>query len=289
VGLCLVLLAMAFFDVSDYLCVPLALVLVWLPRWLTKPTTSEPTPRNDNAITALARDLSHTTSHNALSAAGVAFSVRQLAPKVQSQLDAAEQIVSSADVMIATERATSQLSLQALGAASEARHSSDAGRGVLAESINRMHQLSQRAINSRELIEALNQRSADIQRVTSVIQTIASQTNLLALNAAIEAARAGEHGRGFAVVADEVRGLAGRTASATEEVGQMVADIQQRTGQVVEQIRQLSSDLDRGVEQVTNGSTTWLERARDRLRPSSKATSNSGGSALRICSTAVIS
>ncbi|RMN69852.1 Chemotaxis sensory transducer protein [Pseudomonas syringae pv. papulans] len=113
-----------------------------------------------------------------------------------------------------------------------------------------MHHLSKRAVGSRELIEALSQRSEEIQRVTLVIQSIASQTNLLALNAAIEAARAGEHGRGFAVVADEVRGLAGRTASATGEVGQMVADIQQRTAQVVEQIRELSADLDVGVEQV---------------------------------------
>jgi methyl-accepting chemotaxis protein len=82
-----------------------------------------------------------------------------------------------------------------------------------------MHQLSQRANASRELIEALSLRSEDIQRVTLVIQSIASQTNLLALNAAIEAARAGEHGAGFAVVADEVRGLAGRTATAPAKSG----------------------------------------------------------------------
>ncbi|WP_420793875.1 methyl-accepting chemotaxis protein [Pseudomonas fontis] len=152
--------------------------------------------------------------------------------------------------MIGTEKAISSLSQQALVAAREAHQSSATGRTVLAESIQRMHQLSARASASRELIEALHQRSEDIARVTLVIQTIASQTNLLALNAAIEAARAGDHGRGFAVVADEVRGLAGRTATATEEVGVMVADIQQRTAQVVEQIRELSDDLHSGVDQV---------------------------------------
>jgi methyl-accepting chemotaxis protein len=249
-ALCLLILAMAFTGLSVYACLPVAVLLVWLPRLLTGQSAPVADLDTGSDIAELTRDLSYTTSHNALSAAGVAFSVRQLAGRIQSQLDAAEQIVSSADVLITTEKVTSQLSLQALAAASEARQSSDAGRSVLAESITRMHQLSKRAIGSRELIEALSQRSEEIQRVTLVIQSIASQTNLLALNAAIEAARAGEHGRGFAVVADEVRGLAGRTASATEEVGQMVADIQQRTGQVVEQIRQLSSDLDSGVEQV---------------------------------------
>ncbi|WP_409077192.1 methyl-accepting chemotaxis protein [Pseudomonas sp. MRSN 12121] len=152
--------------------------------------------------------------------------------------------------MIHTEQLAAQLSQQALGAASEAHRSSAEGSAVLEESIARMHRLSQSANDSRELIEALSQRSEDIQRVALVIQSIASQTNLLALNAAIEAARAGEHGRGFAVVADEVRGLAGRTATATEEVGVMVGDIQQRTAQVVEQIRLLSDDLGTGVAQV---------------------------------------
>src|SRR5690606_37463050 len=129
-----------------------------------------------------------------------------------------------------------------LAAAHDARRSSDEGLLVLRQSIDRMHQLSGRASASRELIGGLSQRSEDIQRVTQVIQGVASQTNLLALNAAIEAARAGEAGRGFAVVADEVRGLAARTASATEEVGEMVADIQRQTAAVVEQIRQLASE-----------------------------------------------
>ncbi|MFP3924855.1 methyl-accepting chemotaxis protein [Pseudomonas sp. W5-36] len=249
-GLCLLFAAMAWGYVSVYVCLPVALLILWLPPLFAGRTPVAAGEAGEDTMTRLTRDLSRSTSHNALSAAAVAFSVRQLAGKLQSQVNAAEQIVSSADVMIATERATSTLSQQALTAASQARESSGAGLNVLNASIGLMHQLSERADSSRELIEALSQRSEDIQRVTAVIQSIASQTNLLALNAAIEAARAGEHGRGFAVVADEVRGLAGRTATATSEVGEMVVDIQQRTRQVVEQIRQLSGDLSGGVAQV---------------------------------------
>ncbi|WP_404942632.1 MULTISPECIES: methyl-accepting chemotaxis protein [unclassified Pseudomonas] len=248
-ALVLVLLGLAFASLPLYLCLPLVLLMIWLPRLKNRTPVIAASDAAD-AIGELTRDLSYTTSHNALSAAGVAYSVKQLAARLQSQLSAARQIVSSAEVMIGTEKVTSQLSREALGAASQAHQRSTEGREVLAQSISRMHQLSQRANASRELIEALSQRSEEIQRVTLVIQSIASQTNLLALNAAIEAARAGEHGRGFAVVADEVRGLAGRTATATDEVGVMVADIQQRTAQVVEQIRQLSADLHTGVEQV---------------------------------------
>ncbi|WP_347905755.1 methyl-accepting chemotaxis protein [Pseudomonas purpurea] len=250
IALMLLLCGMAVWEWSLYVGLPVAVVIVWLPRLRSRAVAQLPVTDNAGALGELTRDLSYSTTHNALSAAGVAFSVKQLAGKLQSQLDAAARIVSSAEVMIGTEKTTSQLSRQALGAASEAHQSSAEGRTVLADSIVRMHQLSQRANDSRELIEALSLRSEDIQRVTLVIQSIASQTNLLALNAAIEAARAGEHGRGFAVVADEVRGLAGRTATATDEVGVMVADIQQRTAQVVEQIRQLSSDLEVGVERV---------------------------------------
>ncbi len=226
-----------------WLCLPLLLLLPWAPALLR---------RGERGVDVhqLARELSHSVSHNALSAAGVAYSVQHLAQKLESQVDSAARIVNSAEVMIATEAQTSALSRQAVEAALEARQSSDAGRRVLGDTIGRMHQLRQRAGASRELIEALSRRSEEIQRVTAVIEEIASQTNLLALNAAIEAARAGEHGRGFAVVAGEVRSLAGRTTAATAEVGQMIGEIQRQTAEVVEQIRQLSGELVTGVGEV---------------------------------------
>ncbi|UXY51279.1 methyl-accepting chemotaxis protein [Pseudomonas tohonis] len=225
-------------------------VVPWLPLLASRRAAAEAPAQAGTDIARLTRELSFTTSHNALSAAGVAYSVKQLGERLESQLDAAARIVASAEVMIDTEQATSRLSLEAQASSREARQSSEAGREVLRGAIERMHALNARARDSRELIATLSQRSEEIQRVTSVIQSVASQTNLLALNAAIEAARAGEHGRGFAVVADEVRGLAGRTASATEEVGQMVADIQRQTAEVVAQIERLSTELDEGVAQV---------------------------------------
>ena len=104
--------------------------------------------------------------------------------------------------------------------------------------------------HSAEQVELLGQRSEEIGRVTAVIKEIADQTNLLALNAAIEAARAGEQGRGFAVVADEVRKLAERTARATQEIAKMTQSIQSETQTAVDGMRSGAQQVAEGVDLV---------------------------------------
>ncbi len=139
------------------------------------------------------------------------------------------------------EAAIAEISARSQDAAEQAAHAGDTARegvNVARESIEGMERIHARVSSATELVDRLGRSSQEVGAIVSVIKEIADQTNLLALNAAIEAARAGEQGRGFAVVADEVRKLAEKTAQATTKIGQMISSIQSETGQTIEAIGQ---------------------------------------------------
>lgn len=144
--------------------------------------------------------------------------------RIQSQA-AAETAAAVQQIAVSIEQVT-QNARETLSISSESSNLCDDGKQVVNQAASEMSGISQAVEESSRLIAALSQRSAEINKITVVIRDIAEQTNLLALNAAIEAARAGEQGRGFAVVADEVRKLAERTGKATTEIHDMVKAIQ---------------------------------------------------------------
>ena len=223
----------------------------WFGPWRRAPEADPAPDSNALSSAALSKSLSRHTCHNALSAAQVSFSAEQLAVRLQSQLAAVSEIANGAEAMTATEQDSAARAREALDAAEAVRRSSDCGRAELQQAIERMQRLGEQTKASRELLDGLSSRTEEIRQITDVIQSIASQTNLLALNAAIEAARAGEAGRGFAVVADEVRNLAARTSTATEEVGRMVGDIREQSAAVVSHVQKQASELDDAAAQIS--------------------------------------
>lgn len=129
----------------------------------------------------------------------------------------------------------------------ETRRAAEQGTQVIQEAANEMRQIALNIDESSKIIAQLGERSQQITAIVNTIRGIADQTNLLALNAAIEAARAGDQGRGFSVVADEVRQLAGRTSGSTAEISAMIEKIQEETRQAIVSMDSTRSKAGKGV------------------------------------------
>ncbi|SEI70230.1 methyl-accepting chemotaxis protein [Pseudomonas sp. NFACC07-1] len=157
---------------------------------------------------------------------------------LQQQHNEIEQAATAVNEMTAAVEEVARNAVSTSEASNQSTQAAQEGRTRVVETVDAIQTMTHDVQATASMIEGLAVQGRDIGKVLDVIRAIAEQTNLLALNAAIEAARAGEAGRGFAVVADEVRALAHRTAQSTQEIEKMVAGIQNGTGQAVQSMQQ---------------------------------------------------
>jgi methyl-accepting chemotaxis protein len=195
---------------------------------------------------------------------GVVDTANQVAQASQAQAGQAADANSSADQLNRTIGDLVARSEQAAGAAEETSGLAVEGQRVVNQAVDGIRAIAATFSESARLVDGLGQRSDQIGAIVAVIKEIADQTNLLALNAAIEAARAGEQGRGFAVVADEVRKLAERTTGATAEISAMIASIQNETREAVRNMEGGSRQVDTGL-QLAEQAGAALERINDSI------------------------
>ncbi len=193
-----------------------------------------------------ARELAGNVDVTSASVEQMIASVTQVASTCDTLAGEVNEISASIEQMAASIRHVSQNLEQAAEVAGNTSFVAIQGKEAVDKTIASMGRIDGAMGEVAAVIQSLGQRSDEIGTIVEVIDDIAEQTNLLALNAAIEAARAGEHGRGFAVVADEVRKLAERSAKATGEITQLIKGIQQESGKAIASTRQSSEAIKEG-------------------------------------------
>lgn len=203
--------------------------------------------------------VSEASSRIVTSATELSTASNELSQSSEGQNSRMLQSTSAVEEMTMTASEVARNSTEAARLAKDTSDTAQAGRAVMVQTVAGMQQVSDAVGQSSTIILTLGKSSNQIGDIVRVIEDIADQTNLLALNAAIEAARAGEQGRGFAVVADEVRKLAERTTKATKEIGDMIRQIQHDTKSAVASMEDGTQRVLGGVE-LANKTGETLEK-----------------------------
>ncbi|MBP6942288.1 MAG: HAMP domain-containing protein [Syntrophorhabdaceae bacterium] len=198
-------------------------------------------------ITKVANSSSDVSS----AAATLDSAAEQMAAGVEQAATQVNSVATASEEMSTTSSEIAQNCVMVAKSSEKANASAVTGEEIIQETISVMTRINERVKQSAGIIKKLGTRSEQIGEVVGLINEIADQTNLLALNAAIEAARAGEHGRGFAVVADEVRKLAERTTEATKEIGDTIEAMQSETKNAVVSMKEGEDEVEQGAKEAS--------------------------------------
>ncbi|MFJ7952942.1 methyl-accepting chemotaxis protein [Lysinibacillus sp. NPDC096418] len=210
-----------------------------------------------NDLSAIAEELTASTSHVASSSNTVAQNVETIAAgtKVSSTVSN-EATLAMSETTVGIQQIADATNT-VLGKAQQTKDTADVGQLTIEHAKQQMNTIYDTSKQTTALISSLSQQSVEIQSITKVITDITEQTNLLALNAAIEAARAGEHGKGFAVVADEVRKLAVQSKESANLIVQLTTDILQETKNVEASVTQGLTTVEEGVNIIAQAGASF--------------------------------